>query len=1069
MALQKQPVSLNFSQGVSTKADPYQVPVGKFLTLVNSVFTTEARLTKRNGFPQLTTLPNTDQTNLSTLNGNLIATGSSLYAYNTELDAWLSQGTIQPVQISATPILRNSNSQTAVDSAVASNGLTCTVYLESTTAYYVISDAATGQQVVAPVSLGTVYSPRVAVSGRYFMVTFIATISAAQHLQFIAIPLSSPSAPTAATDISTAVSATSSGYDICVANDTLYAGWENTGTTVKIAYVTSTLVVSTAVTAGSTTASQVSLTADTTGATPIIWITWSTSVGVVSSRPFSNILVSIHAAIPITSGTVVWNLASAAQSGTNNIFVELNHAGTSPASVSWRANKIAYHTATTAGAHTSIGTIAYATGLASKAFIDPATSDIYFWGLYGSSNQPTYYLLNITGQVLARLAYANGGGYASVQTLSTVSIINETFYFAYLFKDFLTSVNKVVNTTMPVNAIYTQTGVNLAEFTLNDSVQYQSEIADALHLTGGQLWDYDGVRPVENNYQYFPDNVSAYISTAGALTPTGTFLISSTAITVSSASGLVVGMAISDTTNPTYIPSGTVITAINGTTVTISQATTHAGTTDTLSIGIPAQTYFYSFTYEWTDNTGKIVRSAPSIPTKVIVSATATTISCYVPPIALTYKSNVRVVGYRWSTAQQQFYQFTSITSPTISDPTQDYMTITDANADAAILGNTLLYTTGGVVENIAPPASTVQCLFKNRLFLVDAEDQNLLWYSKVVIETTPVEMSDLFTIYVAPTTGAQGSTGPITALAVMDDKLIVFKQDAIYYITGSGPDNTGANNDFSDAIFVSSNVGCTNPDSIVLMPNGIMFQSDKGIWLLGRDLQTSYIGADVEAFNSYTVTSALAIPKTTQVRFGLSNNATLMYDFFYNQWGTFDNTRSLSAVLYNGYHTYLTPEGAILQETPGVYTDNGSPVLMSFTTSWLSLAGLQGFERFYFAYLLGTYKTPFKLNLSLAYNYKQSSRQSILVTPSQTPSFWGDEAAWGTGLAWGSQEDAEVFQARIFPRIQKCETLQISIQEVYDPQYGGVPGEGLTLSGLSVIIGTKKGFRTQRAGRSFG
>ena len=145
-----------------------------------------------------------------------------------------------------------------------------------------------------------------------------------------------------------------------------------------------------------------------------------------------------------------------------------------------------------------------------------------------------------------------------------------------------------------------------------------------------------------------------------------------------------------------------------------------------------------------------------------------------------------------------------------------DYVTITDTLPDNQIVGNALIYTTGSVVEDIAAPASTASALFNNRLWLVDAEDQNLLWFSKQVIEAVPVEMSDLLTLYVAPTSGAQGSTGVITALAPMDDKLIIFKRDAIYYINGTGPDNTGANSQYSDPIFITSAVGCNNPSSIV-------------------------------------------------------------------------------------------------------------------------------------------------------------------------------------------------------------------------------------------------------------
>jgi hypothetical protein len=157
------------------------------------------------------------------------------------------------------------------------------------------------------------------------------------------------------------------------------------------------------------------------------------------------------------------------------------------------------------------------------------------------------------------------------------------------------------------------------------------------------------------------------------------------------------------------------------------------------------------------------------------------------------------------------------------------------------------------------------------------------------------------------------------------------------------------------------------------------------------------------------------------------------------------------------------------LQETQGQYKDGSSPVLMSFTTSWASLAGLQGYERFYFGYLLGTYKSPFKLNLSLSYDYKAALNQSILITPSQSPIEYGGEALWGSGGPYGSQVDAEIFAARFFPNLQKCESFQVTVQEVFDQAFGLTPGEGLTLSGLNLVVGTKKGYRTQRAGRSFG
>src|ERR1700677_556451 len=136
--------------------------------------------------------------------------------------------------------------------------------------------------------------------------------------------------------------------------------------------------------------------------------------------------------------------------------------------------------------------------------------------------------------------------------------------------------------------------------------------------------------------------------------------------------------------------------------------------------------------------------------------------------------------------------------------------------------------------------------------------------------------MSDLLTFYIAPNAGTTTSTGPMKCIFPMDDKLIIFKQNAMYYINGTGPDNTGANSQYSQAIFITSTVGCANQNSIVFIPQGLMFQSDKGIWLLGRDLSTNYIGAPVENTNQYLITSATTIPGTTQVRFTLNNGTAL-------------------------------------------------------------------------------------------------------------------------------------------------------------------------------------------------
>jgi hypothetical protein len=56
-----------------------------------------------------------------------------------------------------------------------------------------------------------------------------------------------------------------------------------------------------------------------------------------------------------------------------------------------------------------------------------------------------------------------------------------------------------------------------------------------------------------------------------------------------------------------------------------------------------------------------------------------------------------------------------------------------------------------------------------------------------------------------------------------------------------------------------------------------------------------------------------------------------------------------------------------------------------------------------------------------------------------------------------------------MFPTYQKCQSFQLQITEIYDPSYGVIAGEGLSLSGLNLTVGMKRGSRTQKASRSFG
>lgn len=1028
MTLVKQPITINFSKGLDTKTDPYQIPVGNFSKLSNSVFTRGGRLTKRNGFDALAALPSS-ASYATTFRGELTAIGSTFQVLSQSLDSWVSKGSLQPMTLGVLPIVRNNLNQSQADSSVAANGLVCTAYTEvnaagTNTFKYVVADSSTGQNIIAPTALSadaTYGAPRVFLLGSYFVIVYTRQITAAYHLQFVAVSTADPTTVKGPTDITTSYTpATTVAWDGVVLNNQLFLAWNGvTSSGITMASVSSSLSVSsTSVKDGSHTATVVGACADPQN--NVVWVLYYTTSGTVGYVLALDTTLTVLPNFPaqiISSGTIK-NLTGSAYSGSLTAFYE-----TSATNNGNPANFITSKIVTqSSGAVGSAVTVAKGVGLASKAF--RISSTIYVLAAYSSSYQPTYFLVNGSSStsaapiVVAELAYQNGGGYLATG-LPGVTVSGSTAQTTYLFKDLIQAVNK--NTNVPTGSqtagIYSQTGVNIASFTVGTSDLASVEIGNNLNVTGGITWAYDGFQPVEQNFLVYPE---ALVSTANA--STGGHLA--------------------------------------------------------------AQVYFYAGTYEWTDQQGNAFRSAPSIPIKVDLTGAGTstsTVTIVFPCLRLTYKTTnpVKLVLYRWSTAQQSYYQVTSIAAPTMNDTTADAVTYVDTLADATILGNNLLYTTGGVLENIGPPSFRSVFAFDDRMWGIPSEDPNNLWFSKQVLEATPVEMSDLLTKFVAPGLGAQGPTGELNCGAPMDDKAILFKSHALYYINGTGPDATGANDQYSEPIFITSTVGCSNQNSIIFVPQGLMFEfsSESGnqIWLLGRDLSTKYIGAEVEALTqNAAVTSAVNIPGTNQVRFTLSSGVSVVYDYYYEQWDTFASGPSaVSSTLYRGAHAYIDSFGRAYRQSSNSYLDGTSPVLLSLATGWINIAGVRGYQRAYALYLLGTYYSPFRLVCSIAYDYNEDPIHFAIVNPTNFAPAYGSPQPDGTATAYGADSPyggpGNVLNWRIFFKKQRCSSFKVYIQEIYDPAYGVQAGQGLSLSGMTALVAIKSGYKTISARHTVG
>jgi hypothetical protein len=94
------------------------------------------------------------------------------------------------------------------------------------------------------------------------------------------------------------------------------------------------------------------------------------------------------------------------------------------------------------------------------------------------------------------------------------------------------------------------------------------------------------------------------------------------------------------------------------------------------------------------------------------------------PTLRLTDKITNPVVILAWRTKLNEtiFYKLTTVGDPIFNDIAVDYKEFFDEVSDAKLEGSSLLYTTGGVIENIEIPAVDILVSYRNRLFGVPSE-----------------------------------------------------------------------------------------------------------------------------------------------------------------------------------------------------------------------------------------------------------------------------------------------------------------------------------------------------------
>ena len=1068
MPLEPRVVAFPFVRGLDTKAGDL-VPSANLDVAENVVFTRPGALTKRNGFEAL----RQDVAPVGSINGTahyarisggsflagfgdelLLASGGFLYSWSEGQQQWIVRDNIDFPTATSLAVTRDEANQTQGDGAMGANGVRFHAWEDSRGGvWWCAIDGSTGQVVRPAAQLdANGIKPRVLAwkNGNCVLLWYntsdtklhLATIGFAEPLKYIGTG-------TAITDVSAdanSVDNTAPNYDAAVfRNGFLYIVFNNRATGTSLWWYDSDSTIFKTDWSGASV--NLCVFEDVALSAPVAL--YRDSVPKVAYRTFTADLsatqgpeMTVWQSIAASTVTAVAGVGRTGSAGNpfdalDVLYTYLGVGDPADYRVTMRAPNC------TPSSVSAPATFLKGAGLAGKPFGLRGTSGALRnrwhpplgipasagWGqgspLYAAqyfvpvafdgTGQETWFVADSNARIVARVAPGNSGGspartdgYAPMLPSADTSGAVATWTVIEKHTLLSTAINDP--TVGPV--MTSRTGLSRVEVDFGAVRQSRAEIAGALHVGAGIVRMYDsGGRTVEHGFHAYPE---------------------------------------------------------------ITSPVSLAGSGGSLSAGA----YQWRACYEWTDASGRLHRSAPSAAVTATAAASdkaTVTVRCLrLTDRDGTNRSHVSIVLYRTKADLNTYFRVSgtgaqvatgasAADGPTQNNPASYTVTIVDGVSDATIGGNPPLYSDGSSglqLENIEPGAVSSLVVWGNRLWALDPANPLSLLYSQVAGAGIPVEFSD-GTLEV----GVDSRGGAVTALGSLDDLLVVFKKDRIFGIAGSGPDKTGATgttaSGFTDTFLLTTDVGCTNPRSIVTVPDGLVFQSAKGIYHLGRDRVARYIGAAVEQYNDDTVLSAVLVPQTTQVRLLLDSGVALVHDYGVGQWSVFTPVASVDSCVVGNRHVWLRSDGAAMRETPGVWSDGGAPVRIAVETDWIQFAGVQGRQRIWKVLVLGQYASAHSLRVRLAWEFNPGFVQDAIVTPA-SPGTWGSDATWGSGDAWGGLWTP--YQWRIDPASGRglSQAVKVRVEDVQS-----TPGEGCSLAALAFEMGVLPGTARVPASRT--
>lgn len=326
MALDKQPLNINFARGLDQKTDPLQIQPGRFLGLKNRVFNKMGRMEKRNGFATkgqavstpvgsftFSQIPGTVATGrnvASFANELLLNDGLNLYSYATTANNWVYKGRVELCQTSQQSVYKSKFENIMPDSALNSTlGVNVFAWESWTASPYQIGatgsgalngvqisaiDSTSGQTIFNSYLASTTSRPKcVSISNKLYVLYFNSGDS-----KLYAQPVTQAGLG-AAVALLTDINTTTPNYDVIVNNSLIYIAYNGTGTSVKVASFDSSLASQATVSKAESGSNGVGLFPDTSNN---IWVVYNNATETKAFIMNSTLVTTVLAATVVDNG-----------------------------------------------------------------------------------------------------------------------------------------------------------------------------------------------------------------------------------------------------------------------------------------------------------------------------------------------------------------------------------------------------------------------------------------------------------------------------------------------------------------------------------------------------------------------------------------------------------------------------------------------------------------------------------------------------------------------------------------------------------------------------------------------